>query len=136
MVHGHFLRKAGVVWGHAVESPFDDQAVQHSIPSREPTRSLLHPPSRLHTYDKQKISEVEILGGIPIPLVAMGIVDARHKRLGSRVRYGSHTSGVTGADVGIAGGRGDCTVVVCSRDKVVVADIARHGKGVGEKLGL
>src|SRR5882762_6803614 len=136
MVHGHFLRKAGVVWGHAVESPFDDQAVQHSIPSREPTRSLLHPPSRLHTYNKQKISEVEILGGIPIPLVAVGIVDARHKRLGSRVRYGSHTSGVTCADVGIAGGRGDHTVIIRSGDKVAVADIVRHGKDGGGRLGL
>src|SRR5882762_8645770 len=89
MVHGHLLRKAGVVGGHAVESPFNDQAVQHSIPPREPTRSLLHPPSRLHTYNKQKIPEIEILGGIPVPLVAVGIVDTRHKCLGSGVRTGA-----------------------------------------------
>ena len=136
MVHGHFLRKAGVVWGHAVESPFDDQVVQHSILPGEPTRSFLHPPSRLHAYDKQEILEVKILGGIPIPLVAVGIVNAHHKHLGSRVWYGNHTSGVTGADVGIAGGREDRTVVVRSGDKVAVVDITRHGKDEGGMLGL
>src|SRR5882762_2586597 len=123
MMHGHFLSKAGVIWSPTVERPLDNQTVQYKVSPRKPASTLLHLSRCLHANNEEEITKIEILGRISVPFVTVGIVDACHQHLGSGIRNGSHTRGIMCTDVGIAGGRGDRTIVVRSGNEVVITDI-------------
>src|SRR5882762_7424732 len=83
VVHCHFLRKAGVVWSNTVKGPLGDQTIQDPIVVGEPPRTIFMPTCRLHTYDEEEVSEVDIVCRVTVPSVTEGSIHTSHQCLGS-----------------------------------------------------
>jgi len=136
MVHCHLLREVGVVQSNAVEGPLGNQPIQHPIAIGEPLRAVFNPMCRLHTDNKEEITEVEIFCRIPVPGIAVRGVDTSHQRLRSGVWYGGTAKGIASTEMRVVRSGRDGTIIVRTRDKVAVADITRHGKNEGGRFGL